>query len=156
MNIRIKFDNLNEANEFADTLKDKNLRGVKVTQAQAKPEKGSLEMAEWMPLINLVIQSGLAATVVTSVFESLKSIFIENKKTKADANLEELRIESGERIEMAKIRSNTSVENKKIEQQSKFVEFIIENDGKKVNLKFTKGDEAEQAELLKVIREMAS
>lgn len=143
MNIEIKFDQADQANEFAAALKDKNLRGVKVKKAQARPEEGSLDMADWLPLIKIVVESGFAAGAVTSVFELLRGIFIEKKKAKTQDETERLRIKANEKIERAKI-----------EQQSNFVEFILNDGNKKMNLKFYRGDEAEQAELLNIIREM--
>jgi hypothetical protein len=100
-------------------------------------------MAEWLPLIKIVVESGFAAGVVTSVFELLRGIFLEKKKAKTEDETERLRIMANENIEMAKI-----------EQQSNFVEFTLDDGNKKVNLKFYRGDEAEQAELLNIIREM--
>jgi hypothetical protein len=143
MNIEIKFDQTAQANEFASALKDKNLRGVKVKQTQSKPEDGSLDMAELLPLIKIVVESGFAAGVVTSVFELLRGLFIEKRKAKTEDETERLRIMGNENIERAKI-----------EQQSNFVEFTLDDGNKKVNLKFYRGDEAEQAELLNIIREM--
>lgn len=143
MNIEIKFDQTAQANEFAFALKDKNLRGVKVKQNQVRPEEGSLDMAEWLPLIKIVLESGFAAGAITSVFELLRGVFIEKKKAKSVYETERLRIKANEKIEKAKI-----------EQQSNFVEFTLDDGNKKVNLKFYRGDEAEQAELLNIIREM--
>ncbi len=143
MNIEIKFDKTAQANEFASALKDKNLRGVKVKQTQSKPEDGSLDMAELLPLIKIVVESGFAAGVVTSVFELLRGLFVEKRKAKNEDETERIRIKANEKIERAKI-----------EQQSNFVEFTLDDGNKKVNLKFYRGDEAEQAELLNIIREM--
>jgi hypothetical protein len=143
MNIQIKFNEIEQANKFAGALKDKNLRGARVKQELSKPDDGALDMAEWLPLIKIVVDSGFAAAVVTSVFELLRGIFLEKKKTKTEDETERLRIMANEKVEMAKI-----------EQQSNFVEFTLDDGNKKVNLKFTRGDEAEQAELLKIIKEM--
>ena len=155
MNIQIKFYELEQANEFASVLKDKNLRGAKVKQVQKDPEEGSLDLAVLLPLIMVSIQSGFAATVVTSMIELLKGVLVENKKTKTDTEVEKLRIVANERIEIAKMENKASIENKKIEQQSGLIEFMMDNGDKKVSFKFTKGDEAEQAELLKIIGEMS-
>ncbi|MCD4664424.1 MAG: hypothetical protein K8R68_04070, partial [Bacteroidales bacterium] len=135
--------------------KDKNLRGAKVKQVQKEPEEGSLDLAILLPLIMVSIQSGFAAAVVTSMIELLKGVVVENKETKTDAEVDKLRIAANERIEIAKMESSAFTENKKIEQQSGLIEFMIENGDKKVSFKFTKGDEAEQAELLKIIGEMS-
>ena len=143
MNIEIRFDQPVHANEFATALKDKNLRGVKVNQVQAIPEEGSLDMAEWLPIVALVLDSGLAKSVVEPVFDLLRGLFIERKKIKTEHEAERLRIFSNEKIEKAKI-----------EQQARYVEFVLDDGKKKVNLKFCRGDEAEQAELLNIIREM--
>ena len=129
MKFEIKFPELEEANEFASRLKDENLRGVKVSQAEKKAEDGSLNMAEYMPLILLAVKSGLATAVVTQVFSLLKGVFVENKKTNAN-----------ERIEMAKIES-----------QDKKVEFNVECNGKKLNFNFSKGTEEEMKGIIQAI-----
>ncbi|MEA3450394.1 MAG: hypothetical protein U9Q83_00660 [Bacteroidota bacterium] len=129
MKFEIKFTELEQATEFATNLKDKNLRGVKVSQAEKAPEEGSLDVAEFMPLIMLAVKSGLATAVVTQVFGLLKGFFVENKKTN-----------SNERIEMAKL----TTENKK-------VEFNIECNGKKLNFKLSKGSEEEMKGIIETI-----
>ncbi len=129
MKFEIKFPDTEQANEFATTLKDKNLRGVKVSQAEKEAQDGSLDMAEYMPLIMLAVKSGLATAVVTQVFGLLKGFFVENKKTS-----------SNERIEMAKI-----------EAEAQKIDFNIECNGKKLNFKLSKGSEAEMQGIIETI-----
>ena len=129
MKFEIKFPELEQANEFATQLKDQNMRGVKVSQAQKDPEDGALDMAEFMPLIMLAVKSGLATAVVKQVFDLLKGVLVENKKTN-----------STERIEMAKITS-----------EEKKVDFSIECNGKKLNFKLAKGSEEEMKGIISTI-----
>ncbi len=129
MKFEIKFTDTEQATEFANTLKDKNLRGVKVSQAEKEAQDGSLDAAEFMPLIILAVKSGLATAVVTQVFGLLKAFLVENKKTS-----------SNERIEMAKI-----------EAEAKKIDFNIECNGKKLNFKLSKGSEAEMQGIIETI-----
>ena len=145
MNIQIRFDQTALANEFAGSLMEKNLRGARVKRERSKPEEGSLDAAGWLPLITIAIQSGFAATVVTSIFGLLRDVFVESKKTKAENETERIRLMSDEKIDLARI-----------DQQSKVVEFVLEDGDKRVNFSFSRGDESELTELLKIIGEMKS
>lgn len=156
MNIELKFKDLDLASRFAGILREENLRGVKVNQGQKKVEDGSLDLEEWLPVINIVIQSGLATSVVTSVFGLLKGLLVENRKIKTNAEIEKKRIESIERIEMIKMTKKAFVKSKKNVDQTDFVEFILENDNKKINFKLIKGNKKEQVRLLQILNEMTN
>ena len=129
MKFEIKFSDLEQASEFATNLKDKNLRGVKVSQAEKTPEDGALDMAEFMPLIMLAVKSGLATAVITQVFGLLKGIFIENKKT----------------------NSNERIEQNKITSEEKKIDFNIECGDKKLNFKLSKDSEEEMKGIIETI-----
>lgn len=154
MNLEIKFNDLDQATEFASILKDENLRGARVSQAQKEPEEGTLDIAELLPLITVALESDFIAAIITSVFDLLRGVLVENKKVKADSEIEKLRIESNERIEMAKLEKNTTTENIIADQSLNYVDFMFDDGNKKVHFKITKGDETEQAELLKLIGEV--
>ena len=104
-------DAVSDATEITNTLKDKNLRGLKVNQAEAPVERGVLSVAEYLPMVELAIASGLATAVVTQVFSLLQNGFF--TKTKE--------IASNERIEMAKIAST---------EKLKYIELQLEYNGK--------------------------
>jgi len=154
MNVGIKFDDLLQASTFANDLKEINLRGVKVSQAEKEPEEGALGYAEFLPLLELAISSGFAAAVVTSVFGLLKGIFVENRKAKIESEIEKQRIASNERIELSKIEKEALVEKMKTEHQPEPIELMFENKGKKINFKITRFDDAEKAELLNIVKKM--
>ena len=86
INIIVHSENaVNDATKISNTLKDENLRGVKVNQPAAPVERGVLSVAEYMPMIELVIKSGLGATVVTQVFNLLQNgFFTKNKEIKSN------------------------------------------------------------------------
>jgi len=86
---------VSDATEITNKLKDENLRGVKVKQAEAAVESGVLSVAEYLPVIELVIKSGLATAVATQVFSLLQNGFFTKSKE----------IKSNEKIELAKIAS---------------------------------------------------
>jgi len=131
MKFEIKFPDLEEANEFANTLKSKNLRGVKVKQAEKLAEDGSLDMAEFLPQIILGVSSGLATTIVTQVFGLLKNGFFSKNRE----------ISSTERVEMAKL-----------ELEKNKVDFNIECGDKKLSFKITKGSEEEMKNLVETLQ----
>ena len=72
MKFEIKFPELEQANEFAAKMKDKNLRGVKVSQAQKKAQDGALDIAEFLPWVSLAVSSPFVKTVAIKVIEYLQ------------------------------------------------------------------------------------
>ena len=133
MNIEINFNNEKNATQFAQTLKDENLRGLKVKRIEKAPESGALDFAEYMPLVLLSIKSGLVTAIVTQVFGLLKNgFFSENIKT----------------------RNNKEIELAKIESENQKIEINIESEDKKVNFKLAKGSEDELQELIKAIKKL--
>ncbi len=108
-----------EATKFTNNLKIKNLRGVRVSQEEAKPVEGTLDMGEYLPYIKLIIESGLATAALTQLVGLLKNGFFTTSK---------------------QIKADTLIKNKEIEAQQKQVEFNFECKDKKFNLKFTKDD----------------
>jgi len=125
-----------DTNKIANQLKDLNLRGVKVKQVLAQPKEGSLGIEEYMPLLELVIQTGLATAAVTQVFSLLKDGFFSKTKEIAanrelklaeldtqiqlktlDNQAKEFEIRSQEILGFAKITSDNEIETKKIEEQ---------------------------------------
>lgn len=125
-----------DAIAITNDLKEENFRGVKVKQLQAEPKEGELDIAEYLPLIQLVVTSGAAAAFVTGLFGILKNgFFTESKK-----------IASQERIEMAKIEA----EKNKVEEAQRlaYLELILEHGDEKQVLKITEDNGEEQKEIL--------
>ena len=85
---------IDDAKAITSELKEKNLRGVVVTQLEDEPEGGTLSMAEFMPIIKLVVGSGFAKSTITGLFGLLKNGFFTESK----------RIESEERIAFARLK----------------------------------------------------
>lgn len=129
-------DSTTDASEITRSLKDENFRGVKVKQAQSEPEPGSLDITEYLPLIELLVQSGFAAAFVAQLFGLLKDGFFTKSKE----------IASNERIEMKKIEAER--EKAKIEQQQAYLELVLEHGNEKHHLKITQENEAKQKEIL--------
>ena len=107
------------------------------------------------PPVNLLTTRSFQATIFfKSIFGLLKGLFVENKKVITDVEIEKLRIESNERIEMAKLEKDDIVDNKVTDQSLKSIEFILEEGDKKVNFKIERGDDVEQAEIIRLIGEL--
>ncbi len=98
-------DAVEQATALADILKEQNLRGVSVAQPAAEPERGALSMEGYQPLIELLIDSGLATVVIKGLFESLSRFFIERRKIEAEKEVELKKLESEERIRMAELEA---------------------------------------------------
>ena len=119
-----------KAEELTQVLKDRNFRGVKVNQAMKEPEEGTLGMEEYLPLIELLVKSGVATALITGLFGLLKNgFFTESKK-----------IASQERVEMAKIE---------LEKEKAYIELHIEKDGQQHHLNITRDNIEQQEEKLK-------
>lgn len=136
INIVVHSENaVKDATEITNTFKDENIRGVKVNQPQAAAERGALSMAEYLPLIELVVKSGLATAVVTQVFSLLQNGFFTKSKE----------IAANEKIEMAKIAS--AEEQAKQKNDLTYLELQLEHNGKKQSFKLP-GNEKERKLIL--------
>lgn len=160
MSIKLKInlhtdDAVNEATQIAKQLKDKNLRGVKVRQPEAEPEDGQLDMAEYLPLIETVIKSGLATAFVTQLFGLLKNgFFTKSKEIASNERLKTAEIEANKEIEKAKLENEQQIKNAETEQKRDYIELAFECGEKKMNFKLTKDDPEQQKQIMQAIMEM--
>lgn len=156
MSIKLKInlhtdDAVNEATQIAKQLKDLNLRGAKVRQSEAAPEDGTLGVEGYMPLIEVLVQSGFAAAFVTQLFGLLKNGFFTKSKeiaSKERIALEELRI---------KERSTIAESNQKLDeiaQKRDYVDLSFECGETRLSFKLTKDDPEQQMQIIQAIMEM--
>ena len=151
MSIKLKIslhtDNaLNEATQIAKQLKDKNMRGVKVRQAEAEPEDGSLDFAELLPWVSLAISSPFVKTVALKVIDMVN----ERLKTLSNERIEKDKLE----VESQKIASNERIKMAETEQKRDYIELAFECGEKKMNFKLTKDDPEQQKQIMQAIMEM--
>jgi len=130
MNLDIKFDNAAMAKEFAEMLRDENVRGLRINQEHKTAENGALAAPELMEIITLAVNPVVLGAASTLIIGALKIFFnfkIKEKEEKikeAERNVEietsQEEIASKERIEMAKIaleREKIAIEMLKVQSQ---------------------------------------
>jgi len=140
MKITIAFDDKTQADEFETAVRYKNIGGVKVKRPKKQTETGTLDgITEYLPLINLVVQSGFATAVVTQIVSMLKGVIVERHKNKLDAETERQRIAANERIELQKNAGK--------------INFSIEMNGKKLNFTLSEGNNEELNRILHSVTE---
>jgi len=125
MKLELKLNSVNaeeEIIELNDYIKEHNLKGLISKVLTKEPEKNSMSVNEYMPIIQLVLGSTVVAAGVKGLFDIIKSYF-ELKKQKISSN-----------VDMEK----NSAEKSKIEFQ------IETKAGKKINLKFNSFDDKER------------
>lgn len=160
MSIKLKIkvhtdDAEKEATQITKQLKDKNLRGVKVRQAEAEPEDGQLDIAGYLPLIETIIQSGLATAFVVQLFSLLKNGFFTKSKEIASAErIKTAEIEANKEIEIAKLENEQEIKNAETGQKRDYIELVFECGEKKMNFKLTKDDPEQQKQIMQAIMEM--
>lgn len=145
INIIVHSENaISDATKIKTTLKDENIRGVKVDQPEAPAKKGTLSMSEYLPMIELVIKSGLGVAVVNQIFGLLQNGFFTKNKE----------IKSNEKIELAKIASA-----EKLSEQAnnlKYIEIQLEHNGKIESFKFSENEKEQALVLNKLIAHVDS
>ncbi len=124
LTLKVNSENpVKDATDLTNQLKLKNLRGVKVRQEEAEPTRGALSGGEWLPYVKLFIESGLATAVVTQLFSLLKNGFFTTAK---------------------QIEADKEIKLKELEAQQKSVDLTLECKEKKINVKFSKGDNEDE------------
>jgi hypothetical protein len=131
MNLDIKFDNAELAEEFAQMLRDENMGGLRVKHEHQTAEKGSLASPELMEVLTLAVNpatwAGASAFILGAykLFSDRKIKEKEEKTKEAERKLElEIKredIAAKERVEMAKIafeREKLALENYRIQQEN--------------------------------------
>lgn len=105
MEINIEFSDLKQATEFSNILKEKNLRGVKVSQKRKEQKEGVLGIEEYLPELLLFVKPEFFTTIITKVFDLI--------------------------VELYKIKSKEKIEEGKREDKRNHIKFSIEIEGKK-------------------------
>jgi uncharacterized protein YjaZ len=112
-------------------------------------------MAEYMPLIELIIQSGLATAAVTQVFGLLKNgFFTQTKEIASNERIKLAELEANKEMEKIKAETEKFVKTSETAQKSNNIELAFECGEKKLNFKLTKDDPEQQKQIMKVIMEM--
>ncbi len=142
LTLKVNSENaVKDATDLTNQLKIKNLRGVKVRQEEAEPTEGALAGGgEWLPYVQLVIESGLATAVVTQLFGLLKNgFFTKTQQIKAEKEIKLKELEMQERISQREYE----LKMQELAAQQKSIDLIVEYEGKKINLKELKDNNAE-------------
>ena len=126
MQISIKFPDTGQAEEFAEMMREANLRGVRVEQEEAEPEPGTLASPDLLPVVTLLLQGGFATAVIHEVFSFLRALTI-------DKPLERKRL-ANERL--------------KLEAESRRVEMTVKCGDKEINLNLVAANEEEEKNLI--------
>jgi hypothetical protein len=110
-------------------IQEQNLKGVQTNVVEGQPIEGSMGAADFLPIIQMVLGSTVAAAGVKGLFDVLKNYF----------DLKKQRLVSDENLEKAKIEEHK-------------IEMVVETaEGKKVNVKFSSFNEAERKTFLSAI-----
>ena len=149
MNLDIKFDNAEMAEEFAEMLRDENMRGLRINHEHQTAEKGALASPELMEIITLAINpatwAGASAFVLGAykLFSDRKIKEKEEKIKEAERKLElEIKkeeIASKERVEMAKLtfeKEKLDLEKYKIQQENetKRLELEVQEETERIRM----------------------
>lgn len=124
MDLNITFDNTELAKEFAQILRDENIRGVGIEHQHKQSEQGSLASPELIEMLSLAVNPLVLGTASTVIISALKTFFNFKIKEKEEnikevdrrlaLEMKKLELASKERIEAMK----TEIEMKKLEVAS--------------------------------------